>query len=54
LRPNLVILDADKRPVTSPAELKKILGSKSAGDSVLLRVRLDKETVSFIAVQLPK
>jgi serine protease Do len=54
LRPNAVIMDADKKPVSSPGELKKILNGKDPGDSVLLRVRLDKETTSFIAVQLPK
>jgi serine protease Do len=54
LRPNQVILDADKKPVASTSDLKKVFEGKKSGDSVLLRVRLDEETVSFVAVQLSK
>jgi serine protease Do len=54
LRPDMVILDADKKPLTGTAELRKVFDRKKAGESVLLRVRIDKETVSFVAVQLSK
>ena len=54
LQPNMVILDADKKPLSGTAELRKVFERKKEGDSVLLRVRIDKETVSFVAVQLAK
>ncbi len=54
LRPNQVILDADRKPVASTGDLKKIFDGKKSGDSVLLRVRLDEDTVSFVAVQMQK
>ncbi len=54
LRPNQVILDADRKPVESTGDLKKIFDGKKSGDSVLLRVRMDQETVTFVAVQLEK
>ncbi len=54
LRPNQVILDADRKPVASAGDLRKIFAGKKSGESVLLRVRMDQETVSFVAVQLQK
>ncbi len=54
LRPNQVILDADRKPVESTGDLRKIFDGKKSGDSVLLRVRMDQETVTFVAVQLEK
>jgi serine protease Do len=54
LRPNQVILDADKKPVSGPGDLRKVFDGKKSGESVLLRVRIDQETVSFVAVQLSK
>jgi serine protease Do len=53
LRQNQVILEADRKPVNSPADLKKIVDGKKAGDSLLLRVRLDDQ-ITFIAIQIPK
>jgi serine protease Do len=54
LRPNQVILDADRKPVSGTGDLRKVFDGKKAGESVLLRVRIDQETVSFVAVQLSK
>jgi serine protease Do len=54
LRPNQVILDADKKAISNASDLRKVFEAKKSGESVLLRVRLDEETVSFVAVQLPK
>jgi len=49
-----VILDADRKPVSGTGELRKVFDAKKDGESVLLRVRLDKENISFVAVQLSK
>jgi len=54
LRPNLVILDADKKPIRTPADLRKVFDAKKPGESILMRVRIDQETTSFIAIQLQK
>jgi serine protease Do len=51
---DMVITEADKKQVQSPGELKTVLEKHKAGDSVLLRVKSDKETSTFFAVQLPK
>ena len=50
---NMVIVEADRKPVNSPADLKKVIDSHKAGDSVLLRIRSERGT-SFVAVQIPK
>ena len=52
LRRGQVILEADKKPVKTTADLKKVFDSRKPGDSVLLRVRMNEEITSFIAVQL--
>ncbi len=54
LRPNYVILEADRQPIGSPSELKKIIDAHRGGDSVLLRVRVNEQTVTFVALQVPK
>jgi serine protease Do len=49
-----VILEADRKDVNSPGELKKIIEGRKAGESVLLRVRRQADgTAAFIAVQIP-
>ena len=50
---NMVIVEADRKPVNSPADLKKVIDSHKGGDSVLLRIRSERGT-SFVAVQIPK
>jgi serine protease Do len=54
LRPNQIILEADRKDVSSPSDLKKILDARKPGDSILLRVRQDDKTTNFVAVQIPK
>jgi|WetSurMetagenome_2_1015567.scaffolds.fasta_scaffold02182_6 serine protease Do len=50
-----VVLEADRKEVTAPGELKKAIESRKAGDSVLLRVRRQNDgTMAFIAVQIPR
>jgi serine protease Do len=54
IRQNQIILDADRKEVTSPAQFKKIVASHKPGDSLLLRVRLDETNTTFVALQIPK
>ncbi len=50
-----VILEADRKEVATPGDLKKSIDSRKAGDSVLLRVRRQADGASaFIAVQVPR
>ncbi|MER3523772.1 MAG: trypsin [Ignavibacteria bacterium] len=51
---NDIILEADRKPISSPADLQKIVESKKPGDAVLLRVKKPQGTVLFLAVQIPK
>jgi serine protease Do len=49
-----VILEADKKEVTSPKELKSIIENKKAGDAILLRIKRQDGSTRFLAVQIPK
>jgi serine protease Do len=49
---NDVILEADRKLVSTPGELKKIISGHKSGDSVLLRIKRD-ETTAFVAIQVP-
>lgn len=48
-----IIIQADKKDLTSPKELKNIIDKKKGGDAILLRIKRG-ETVSFLALQIPK
>jgi len=50
---NMVIVEADRKEISAPADLKKAIDARKPGDSVLLRVKTDK-TTSFVALQIPK
>ena len=50
---NMVIVEADRKQVNTPADLKKVIDARRPGDSVLLRVKNERGT-SFVAVQIPK
>jgi serine protease Do len=50
---NTVILEADRKEVSSPQDLKKIIESHKPGDSLLLRVKTDRGP-AFLALQIPK
>ena len=50
---NSVIVEADRKPVSSPSDLKRIIDARKAGESVLLRVKTDLG-VQFFALQIPK
>jgi S1-C subfamily serine protease len=48
-----VILEADRKQIITPGELKKAIESRKVGDSVLLRVRRQADgATAFIAVQV--
>ncbi len=50
-----IVLEADRKEVDTPGDLKKAIESRKGGESVLLRVRRRVDGVAaFIAVQTPK
>jgi serine protease Do len=50
-----VILEADRKAIESPNQLKRVIDGKKAGDSILLRVRRQADgSAAFIAVQIPR
>jgi serine protease Do len=54
IRKSYVVLDADKKPMHVPADLKKVFDSHKPGESILMRVRQGADAVAFVAVQIPK
>ncbi|MEW6061592.1 MAG: Do family serine endopeptidase [Bacteroidota bacterium] len=54
LRENDIILEADKKPVTTVSEFEKIVKSKKAGDALLLRVKGPQGSPRFVAVMIPQ
>ncbi len=53
IRKDDIILEADRKEVASPADLKRIIEGRKAGESVLFRVKRDN-TTAFIALQIPR
>ena len=51
---NSVIVEADRKEVKTPADLKKVIEGRKAGDSILLRVKRTDGSTQYVAVQLPK
>ncbi|MBI4535254.1 MAG: PDZ domain-containing protein, partial [Ignavibacteriae bacterium] len=51
---NYIIVEADRREVNSPSDLKRIIEARKPGDSVLLRVKRTDGATVFVAVQIPK
>lgn len=49
-----VILEADKKEVSSPEDLRSIIEQRKAGDALLFRVKKRDGSIRFIAVQIPK
>jgi serine protease Do len=49
-----IIVEADRKEITSVPEFEKIVKSKKAGDALMLRVKGADGTSRFIAVQIPK
>lgn len=48
-----VIIEADKKPVDSPRDIKSLVDKHNPGDALLLRVKR-QGTIMFVAVQIPK
>ncbi len=51
---NDIIVEADRKEVGSPKELKSILDSRKKGESVLLRVKRQNGATSYVAIQIPR
>lgn len=54
LRANDIILEADRKPVSTISEFEKIVKSKKAGDALMLRVKGPQGGARFVAVMIPK
>lgn len=54
LREGDIIIDADKKPVTTVMEFEKIIKSKEPGDALLLRVKGAQGGLRYVAVEIPK
>lgn len=54
LAKNDIILEADRKEVSSSKEFKDIVENHKPGDSILLRVKKAHGPTSFLAIQIPK
>ncbi|MDI6803062.1 MAG: Do family serine endopeptidase [Bacteroidota bacterium] len=54
LQKNDVILEINRKTVSSVNEIRKIIENTSPGESVLLRVRKSEENSIFLALEIPK
>lgn len=54
IRESDVIIEADRKEIQSPSELKKIIEARKPGDSILLRIKRQNGATAYVAVQLPK
>ncbi len=51
---NSIILEADRKEISSPSDLKKVIDSRKPGDSILLRLKFPNGVTNYTAVQLPR
>jgi serine protease Do len=49
-----VIVEADRKDIHSPRDLKSIVESHKKGDSILMRLRRENRGTVYVAVQIPK
>jgi serine protease Do len=49
---NDVIVEADRKPIATPAELKKAIAARKSGDAILLRIKRG-EQMAYLAIQIP-
>ena len=54
LRPNDVIIEADRKKMTSVKDFKQVVESHKPGDAIMLRVKGEDGNSRFVAVQIPK
>jgi serine protease Do len=52
-RQNQVILEADRKPVASAGDLKKVFDSHRGGDAILFKVRADRQNTMYLSLELP-
>lgn len=51
---NDIVIEADKKQVDSPGDLKKVIAAHKPGDSILLRLQRGDGLKYYAAVQIPK
>jgi serine protease Do len=49
-----VILEADRKDIKTPKDLKNIVEGRKKGDSILMRVKRQGGPTSYVAVQIPR
>ena len=49
----MVILEADRKPVSSPSTLQTIVEGVTPGESILFKVQAQEQTI-FLAVRVPE
>ena len=54
LRQGDIILEVDKKDISSPKEFRQIIDKHKAEDAVLLRVKKPENQTIFVAIQIPK
>ncbi len=54
LQPNDVIVEADRKKISSASDLKRVVESHKPGDAIMLRVKDQSGNSRFVAVQIPK
>ncbi len=54
LREGDIILDADRKPVSTITELEKVIKSKKPGDALMLRVKGPQGAPRFVSVMIPQ
>ena len=54
MQPGDIILEADRKEVTSVPEFERLVKAKKPGDALMLRVKSANGVSRFIAVQIPK
>lgn len=53
LQARSVIVKADRKPITSPSQLKKLIESKKAGDVIMLEVKV-KDRRAIVSMEIPE
>jgi serine protease Do len=53
IAPQDVIVEADRKEVNTPKELKGIVDRRKGGDSILMRVKRQGGATAYVAVQIP-
>ncbi|MDL1894579.1 PDZ domain-containing protein, partial [Sphingobacteriales bacterium CHB3] len=51
---NDIIIEADRKSISSPSEFQKLVDAKKPGDALLLRVKKQQGVSMYIAVQIPR